>query len=446
MINADALADLELERACLGALFLNAALFTELGLNAGDFWLVRHRWIWQAMSTLLEQGQPLDILTVSTHLEQKEKLGEAGGVGYLWELVNETISSYHAPAYAQTLRDLSNRRRLLQITRDLSKAAFELEQPLPTVLPGLSDELAKVTTPTRGGAVHISEWAEATYRAILDRQGQPENTHLLTSKFEDFNRVIGGLDPTEGTMLLLGGKPGAGKTILFTNLALQYQKQAPGVIYSLEMKSRRMMYRVFSMETGLSSWNMRGNKMSPADLDTLSLTVQKLKQTQLYVSDHASLTTQTLAADLFRLKHQYGIKWFGVDYLGLLSDEVGKVEGWEREAVLARRLLRLNRQLGLASLIIHTLNKEGKFSGAAGVQYDTDIAVILEDSPDNFGKSFMEIKTLKFIKNRDGEMPLGQIDLLKHPQIPKFETPVTRKVDLNGYQNGNGYHQEKVRT
>lgn len=442
MIDPIALSDVEMEKAVLGALLSDASLYSELGLSPADFFVQRHRWIWNAFTSLREQGQPADFLTVTTYLDQMGKLTETGGPAYLASLLGDLPNVYHAPAYAQTLRDLSNRRKLRELSSVLFKAASETEKPFMDVLPEIGDKLVQFSSGTKGSAVHIGVWADATYQYILAKQGQTQQ-NLLTTDFVDFNAVFGGFDPSEGTMLLLGGKPGAGKTILFTNIALQLQRQAPGVLYSLEMKSRRMMYRVFSMETGLSSWVMRGQRLSNADLQALEQACQHLKQTHLYVSDHANLTTQALAADLFRLKHEYGIKWFGVDYLGLLADDTGKVEGWEREAILSRRLLRLNRQLGLASMIIHTLNKDGKFSGAAGIQYDTDTAVILEDG-NTPGSGAMEVKKLTFVKNRDGEMPLGEINLMKHAKIPKFENAATRHIDLNGNgKNGytNGHHK-----
>ena len=78
----------EAEQAVLGSILINSeALFEIPYLQPEDFYLVKHRWIWNAFIALNESRQPLDVLTVARELERHNQLDEAGGQGYLTQLV-----------------------------------------------------------------------------------------------------------------------------------------------------------------------------------------------------------------------------------------------------------------------------------------------------------------------------------------------------------------------
>ena len=434
----------EAEEAVLGDILINPQMWGELNLAAADFYFERHRMIWSAAGQVQRDGQLLDYVTLLEQLRRSATLAEIGGPAFLVKLLNSTPTSFNAVSHADVVRDLSRRRQIVTIAQDLVHAAQDSGSNVLYAQSSALDELGK-TAKTTGGAVPIAEWAVETYGTIAERaeSGAPE---LLPTGFADLDAMIGGLDPDEGTLFLLGGRPGAGKTILFSNIAENLQADAPGALYSLEMKRKRMMMRSMSAATGISAWKMRRGKVGESELDQLAGELDRYADMRLFVSDGSSWTTSSLRADLIRLKHERGIRWYGVDYLGLLTDDLGKgVKEHERLAHLSRRLLQINRDLGLASIIIHTATKEnfgnrssgGSFAGSAAVQYDMDVGAVLK-TPEDFvpnGREEMEPRILSFVKNRDGERANGDIDLLKHARLPKFATPATQHqvIRLNGH-------------
>ena len=79
----------EAEEAVVGAVFINPEVYYDVAqfLNADDFYIHRHKWIWEAFTRLHEQRIPIDLLTVSDELDRRGQLSEVGGPAYLTSLV-----------------------------------------------------------------------------------------------------------------------------------------------------------------------------------------------------------------------------------------------------------------------------------------------------------------------------------------------------------------------
>src|SRR6187402_2396806 len=74
---------IEAEQAVLGAILLSEKLLysvvIEIGLRPSDFYRERHAVIYEAMLELYNEGEPIDVLTVTDRLESTGKLEAVGG-------------------------------------------------------------------------------------------------------------------------------------------------------------------------------------------------------------------------------------------------------------------------------------------------------------------------------------------------------------------------------
>ena len=95
----------EAEEAVIGAILINPEAYYDVAqfLSGDDFYIHRHRWIWDAFTHLQEGRTPIDFLTVTEQLDQMGQLGEVGGPAYLTALVNNVPTSLHAEAYGRVV-------------------------------------------------------------------------------------------------------------------------------------------------------------------------------------------------------------------------------------------------------------------------------------------------------------------------------------------------------
>lgn len=118
------------------------------GLIVQDFASNAHRKIRSVMLTLDSDGNVIDPTTVGARPEARGQLEDAGGVGYLREILNDTCSSENTPAYAEIVRAQSMRRqataRITEARMKAMRGAFsiaEIISELSATRERLADEI-----------------------------------------------------------------------------------------------------------------------------------------------------------------------------------------------------------------------------------------------------------------------------------------------------------------
>ena len=120
----------EAEQSVLGGLMLDNDRWDDVAtqIAAQDFFISAHRTIYSHMQTLVEQGNPIDLITLSESLEQQEQLEQVGGFAYLAELSKNTPSAANIISYAQYIASYGELRQLLLLGNELSDMAGQPQQ------------------------------------------------------------------------------------------------------------------------------------------------------------------------------------------------------------------------------------------------------------------------------------------------------------------------------
>jgi replicative DNA helicase len=113
--------NIELEETLIGTLILDKNVITRVAdiLLAEDFYRHEHRVIYNTIVESFEKGKPIDIMTITNRLKEKDQLNEIGGASYLAMLVNKAPAAYNCEEYAYII----HRKRIL---RDLIAASYEI--------------------------------------------------------------------------------------------------------------------------------------------------------------------------------------------------------------------------------------------------------------------------------------------------------------------------------
>ena len=93
---------IEAEQSVLGGLMLDNQAFDRVAelVVSQDFYTRTHKLIFEAMEKLVEQSQPIDLITISESLEKNNQLSAVGGFAYLAEIAKNTPSAANIDAYA----------------------------------------------------------------------------------------------------------------------------------------------------------------------------------------------------------------------------------------------------------------------------------------------------------------------------------------------------------
>ena len=95
--------NIEAEQSVLGALMLDKDGIIKVAdiLIIEDFYRGSHQKIYSAMLDLYEKREPIDLLSLTSRLREKNQLEDIGSSSYLTELVNSVPTSAHIQHYAR---------------------------------------------------------------------------------------------------------------------------------------------------------------------------------------------------------------------------------------------------------------------------------------------------------------------------------------------------------
>jgi replicative DNA helicase len=421
--------NIEAEESVIGALLINPYVISKLPITPEDFYIPKNAEIYRAILALHREKKTIDFLTIVEKLEATKKIGEIGGSVYLMDLAGREFSSLHAEAYAEMIIDASRRRAIIQTASNLFKAAADKGSNIDAAISESISQLANKAN-IQNGAVHISEFLSKLYDIVSERHDnpvKPGEVSGIPSGFIDFDNITDGFHAGEETILT--AEPGLGKSLLAFQMACNMARVYPGVVYELEMSGLAVAKRQISNMANIPTRAMdRGTMDNWSDFVK---TIEDVSVLNLHISDDTRLTTATLRADLARLRETYGIKWFVLDYLSLLKDTHGR-DDIERTAWLSGEIHGICKDLNLAGLVIHSMNKQGvrenngsqaDLAGSVRVIYDADQIIVMQRD-----KQYENQVNLVWSKFREGELPKGGMSLIKRAGLPAFANLVKPRL------------------
>jgi replicative DNA helicase len=342
------------EQAVLGCVLINPEAYFEVApiLRPEDFYLIKHRWIWDAYAHLQEQRLPVDVLTVSKELERRSQLEEAGGVAYLTQLINTVPTSLHAEAYARIVQRDAMRRNLLEAASKIAKLAYEEARDVEEVVNEAEATVFAVSEQRLNRDLkHIGEVLRDYYHQVEYRLEHQGELFGVPTGFVDLDKVLGGLQKSD--LLIIAGRPGSGKTgfmlSVAKNAAQLHRKRV--AIFSLEMGNEQLVQRLMSQETGIDAQRLRLGQLREDEFPLFTHATNVLSDIPIYLDDTPALSPLQLRAKCRRIEQEYGLDLVIVDYLQLMQGDGRRQDNRVQEvSAISRGLKQLARELNVPVL------------------------------------------------------------------------------------------------
>ena len=434
----------EAEEAVIGAVLINPEAYYDVAqfLQADDFYIHRHRWIWKAFTRLHEQRIPIDFLTVSEELDQNGQLGEIGGAAFLTALINNVPTSLHAEAYGRLVEETAIRRRMLEAANAIAKLAYKEEVGIEEVMNESEKEIFGVSERRMTRDLQTIQQALSDYYDRIDQLMQRgEDTYGVPTGFIDLDRLLGGLQPSD--FLLIAGRPGMGKTAFMLSAA----KQAAQVhkkhvaVFSLEMANEQLVQRLIAQETGIDTHHLRTGQLNQDEWPLFAHAIEVLSDTRIFLDDTPGLTPLQLRTKCRRLHLEFRLDLILVDYLQLMSGGMRIENRVQEVSYISRNMKMLARELNVPVLAAAQLSraveqradKEPQLSDlreSGSLEQDADVVMFIH-RPDMYERDSLRenLAVIKVAKHRNG--PTGNIELVFRSNLAKFENAATRNIDLS---------------
>ncbi len=369
---------IEAEQQLLGAILTNNDVFDRIAAIIGPkhFYDPVHAKIFETAAARIAKNALASPVTLKTFLEDDEGLKELGGPAYLVRLAGAAISAFAARDYTTMIYDLSIRRELIKVGRDIAAKAAKVDiasEPKEQIVEAEQElyRLAEQGTSDSGFQSFLRAVTDAVYvaNAAYQRDGGLAG---VSTGLNDLDKKLGGLHKSD--LLILAGRPSMGKTSLATNIAFNIAKayrkgKLPdgtdgtvngGVVgfFSLEMSAEQLAARIRSEASEVPSDQIRRGDMTEQEFRRFVDAAKQLESCPLFIDDTPALPISQVAARARRLKRTHGLDALFVDYLQLLRG-AGRSENRVNEiSEITQGLKAIAKELDIPVIALSQLSRQ----------------------------------------------------------------------------------------
>lgn len=434
--------DRDLEEALIGAILINPDAIVDVSpkLNARDFYIHRHEWIWEAFKRLQQASKNIDVLTVKQELENAGKIEESGGMEYLISLTNLVPSSLHAESYAEAIKALAIRRRLLSSANEIAKYAHRKDLGIDAVIEEAEKAVFGVSQDRYSrDLVPLVDVAMEYSRRMQDASVQSEGISGLETGLRSLDLVLDGLQKSD--LIIVAGRPGMGKTGFLLGIAkhVGMRLKRNVAIFSLEMSNTQLLQRMLAQETDIDSQRLRSAKLSDEEWTRTFHALSILGESRIFIDDTPAITPLQMRSKCQRLKMEEGLDLVIVDYLQLMSGDVRTENRVQEVSYISRYLKILARDLEVPVLAAAQLSRAveqrqdkqpvlSDLRESGSLEQDADIVMFI-NRPDQMNEDspFHNLARLAVAKHRNGPTHSG-IELVFIERLAAFRDAVRQEM------------------
>lgn len=195
---------IEAEQSVIGGLLLDNERWDTVAekVMASDFYSRPHKIVFEAVKSILEDSQPLDLITLSEFLERREQLEDVGGFAYLADLVKNTPSAANINAYAEIVAERAVVRNLIGVANEIADAGYDPQGRTSGDLVDLAESKVFAIAEERGSENEGPQNVENILEKTLERievlyQTPQDGVTGVSTGFNDLNKKTAGLQPSD---------------------------------------------------------------------------------------------------------------------------------------------------------------------------------------------------------------------------------------------------------
>ena len=432
--------NIEAEESLISAVLVDNTVLLKIIeiLSPEDFYRSAHQKIYDAMLMLFEKNEPIDLITLTNDLKQKNQLEDIGGASYLASLIDTVPFAVNAEHYARIIYEKSCLRQLIHKANEITRECFEDQNDLEYIVDFAERSIFEISERKVSQAfTPISQIIDGNIETLEEKQANKSLVTGVPSNFKDLDRLTAGFQNSD--LIILAARPSMGKTALALNIARNaaIEHNVPVAIFSLEMSKEQLSLRMLCAEARMDSSRLRSGFFSMEDWENITEAAGVLAETPIFIDDSPVISSTEIRAKSRRLKMDQNIGMIIIDYLQLMRSNRSMERRDLEISDISRSLKALAKELNVPVIALSQLNrmleqrtdKRPKLSDlreSGALEQDADVvAFIYRDEVYNKDENNPHKGTAEIILAKQRNGPTGTAVLTFLNAYTRFEDNVS---------------------
>lgn len=434
--------NIDAERALLGAIILKPETMHDVAVTVypESFYADKHKDIYKAILDTFTKGDPIDIISITSVLKNRELLEKVGGASYITDLVETVPAAGNALYYAELVQAKSVLRGLIHAADEIAEIGYSDPENIDEAMDTAEKKVFQVTNaPTTQKFMPIGNSLQEAWERFEHLNSTDETHRGIPTGFNQLDNILAGLQKSD--LVILAARPSMGKTTFALDLARNAAcKSGAAVgIFSLEMSDQQLVDRMLAAEAGVDSWKLRTGKLSnDHEFEAVQDAMARLAEAPIHIDDQPGNNILKMRSSARRLKNEHGLDLLVVDYLQLMSPTSTRASDSLVQQVteISRSLKILARELDVPVVALSQLSRAVEQRGgkprlsdlrdSGSIEQDADVVMFIhrEDKMNKDNESDRpNIAEILIEKHRNG--PVGRAELYfdeKHVRFLNLDT------------------------
>ena len=402
--------DKELEEGVLGIYISNSDLLYESRLRADYFYNTQNKIMFESMLQLKSLDEKIDIVTITKELSKNKNskwlpsdisnLLENGVYRSVIESIEREIISLH---------EKRNFKELIQ----KSLVKLEEEDSFDIVKADLIKNIETKST----DEIPIISIAECVERAIeITEEAYNSNGKItgMESGYKNLDAILNGFE--KPSYIVIGARPGVGKTAFSLELAKRLSKENKILFFSLEMPFEQLGQRLLTNVTSVPLRNIKNGRITDDTFNRLLYGPSKLYENKCYVVEKENLKIEDLVSICTSYQRKNGLDGIIIDYFTLLKSYKAFRDNRLLYNYISEELRMLSKKLKINIILLAQCSRKADekrelqlndLKETANLEQDANVVMFLEQRDDPLPRGEHEPREdyirVAIKKNRAGE-------------------------------------------
>ena len=344
----DVMHNLDAERAILGLAMQDSACAQAVAAMEEGLWTdSAHRAVQRAVRRMVQRGDKIDLVSLCAECACDVQEPEA----MLMDCLSRGISPVMLPQYESILQGCKRRRNLAAVSQEIAALCADPSADPYALAQHAASEL------TQGAADCRAIDMPGALMQFIDAIDNAKTGRVYTG-LAALDRLTGGL--RGGKMVVLGARPGVGKTALALQMAVHAARHTgPVLLVSLEMDAAEIVSRMVAAESGVDLQALEAGELTDEQARLASACYPAISALPIRMAQNTS-TPMQVRREAMAMQNSVGLSMVVIDYLQLMRSDEKMKSRYEDVTAISREIKLLAMDLHVPILALSQFNRQSE--------------------------------------------------------------------------------------